>query len=166
MLGLHGAQQAHARDASVVEVPMHGYGLSRDGQTVLGSYKDMPCTWSAARGVTMLEVPGPISRGFACGASRDGKVILGSLTMDDNDCICTWINAKCQIIAPSDLRFGRPFVSADGSTVVGTEANTVRGARSIWVPFAGGRRTASSTLRESSPGKSGLRPPPARSTAP
>lgn len=104
------------------EVPLHAWALSGDGKVVVGSAKGRPALWSRAKGLRFMP-SSTFGAGAVLSASRDGSVLAGYLFTPGAGAgqvnyVCVWNHGSLTVIG-ADESHHFPFVSSDGTTVVG-----------------------------------------------
>jgi len=106
------------------------YEVSGDGSTVVGRAADgHAAIWRASAGWTELQKTGSPFTGYAYDASYDGSVVVGWTglsggTIGNNRAFCWTANAGVQLLPlanSTDYGSHALSISADGSTIVGTE---------------------------------------------
>jgi probable HAF family extracellular repeat protein len=106
--------------------PSHAYGISGDGNVVVGWYKgyngmEKPFRWTPEAGMEKLRLPFNRSAGVAYAVSDDGAVVVGTTGAGQGAEAFRWENGESIALGmlPGHESSDARAVSADGRVVVG-----------------------------------------------
>jgi uncharacterized membrane protein len=118
-------------------------GLSPDGSIIIG-YRETPAgtrafRWSAASGLTELDVPAEAAMSWAGAAARDGSAIVGGAMLAAGPSAIRWTASGMQILGAPEgaLQCAATAVSSDGSVMVGFSAHPSDERGLLWTPVLG-----------------------------
>lgn len=116
------------------------YGVSADGSTIVG-HADvidsvMPFVWTAAEGMTALDLPDAYDAGFAQAVSADGSVIVGNgliSTISAERAFMWTEEGRVDLGTVGASTYSSAYgVSADGFLVVGGSGTDTEWGAAIW----------------------------------